>query len=245
MPETPCRKCGSTSWSVEKGLCSTCRRDEWAAKLRAVIAELGPDWTVEEEAERQWLHARLGEMVISFTFGFGRDGKTHCSPAVPRPADTGYAYCLRSYGVIAHNEKGPEAYFDPDRPPAAIARDVLRRVVEPYAAMLPRILEKKLEIETAAANAEGLARRLGKILGMADWAEWNKRSGRGDVWHVHGRGANLPSFEISKNGSVQIKGFYVSGPDAAVHIAEALAAIAAGKRTITLSADTRQTELAL
>lgn len=135
---------------------------------RAIAAELGPDWSVAEFDNDRWMSraelARRDGLAVFMRYDSWKK-RVNVSPSVP--AWDGRARSLWDFGALGYGQKGPGCTFDPKRPAKAVAGDIRRKVVEPYAPMLEIVRAKIAEREADANKAIATWRRISEILGAS------------------------------------------------------------------------------
>ena len=70
----------------------------------------------------------------------------------------------RDWGVLPYDAPNPEATFNPDRDPAAVAREIVRKVLEPCRPLFEAAQQKREETRAALTRAAGVADRVVGVL---------------------------------------------------------------------------------
>lgn len=144
---------------------------DFANFLPAFVAALPGSWSYNaNDCDGPSTHATLTRsdgLAISLTVDSYR-GKFNCYPHVPR-SPTGSYQPLSSFLSYEERKAGLDkidAHCAITRPPATVAKDFARRVIEPYAALFPRIVaqqEERISEQAAFYTAvEQLCRRYGQ-----------------------------------------------------------------------------------
>ena len=164
------------------------------AHANAIAFALGPLWTVEPFDEREDHRATLRRTTDGLCVFLHRNyrGQHKATPMVPHVPSKGYRG-LRDYGVIPYNSDGPEAGYNPNRPPEAIAKAIMARVVKPYEPLLAEV-RKKIEAERQLERE------------VAAFAE---RIGAQKYSHCSGYTKTLGGIhlQITEHGSIHVEGY--------------------------------------
>jgi len=144
--------------------------------LPQIAAALGDDWRAEfHEENPRWGYlvltggARLGDDQVAPGLKLDaaistadRTPRLIVDPAVPR-LDPYVSYDRQDLDKT----RGMRASLDPNRPAAQLARDIRRRVVEPYAEVYPQILERHRQVRAKRSETLATAYELAALLGTA------------------------------------------------------------------------------
>lgn len=168
-------------------------RSQTVARLSADLAGALPgDWTPELRTDWGARLTRRDGLQLWLSLD-GWKGRASCSPSVP--TDNGGCMSLRSWGVIAYDAPAPAAGFALGRDTATVAREIVRKVLEPYEPLWRAILEKKAEREDGRNGAVRLAEDLAGALGDTTWQDRRKYNGRSDITLYLGAG-DEPSGQV-------------------------------------------------
>lgn len=203
MPKKICNTCAREYWDDR---CPRCAVRDWAAKMETIAGELNKldagTWTFRTEPGEYDEYRSVGlaraedGMEIALLRRWANGGKTTAMPRTPpNPVEPG-RNALSYY--LDRNEATPEASFNPDRPPAAIARDIKRRVIDPYAEILPRVRARIADMVAKNDAAELTAKRVAEVM------DGDIRKDRGSDIYVYGNSRMRLSVRISRAGYVEI-----------------------------------------
>jgi hypothetical protein len=134
----------------------------------AIAAQLGTGWSVRARVDdpdvwsRHWSHLD-GPGGAALTLSH-RDGRLHVSADWPRHEGSS-----EDYGPSRYSEEGralrASISADPKREPAALARDISRRVLARYLPELPRAFERRAEDERQKRAQLDTARTVAALVG--------------------------------------------------------------------------------
>lgn len=128
----------------------------------AIMAAMSGDWRATTSNDVHVRIERADGVAVAIHLDTWKR-RIDCSPSVPQ-RNGGYS-SLRDWGVIDYKATGPSASCAADRDPKAIARDFMRKVVEPYAPLFVKIQAQALADQQLAATGEATYRALVAALG--------------------------------------------------------------------------------
>lgn len=158
-----------------------------------IVAKLPGVWSIKSDEDRHSTLTREDGLALYIVTDWRDNARAEVRPSVPR-AEGGYS-SLRDWGCIRYDEKGPEMSFAVTRDPARVAKEIERKVLEPYAPMYQKILATIADRDTRRNNAAALAQSLGRLLHVSTTAqEAALRAGRDAV--IEGRAEFPGRFRI-------------------------------------------------
>ncbi len=180
-------------------------------RLTALAIALGDDWTIEPNQHGHHLNDQLVRNDGLRIDVYQRDGRVSVSPAQvkrPRakPGDTSPTFqMLREF--LPYDERkvfDASATIAAERfhtaPPATLAREITRKVIEPAARAYAIALTAMAEEDTRTAGTEAAADALVRDYKLKPWRERT---------HYHGGDPTMHLGDVMQIGEVAVK-----GPDA-------------------------------
>ena len=129
--------------------------------VETIAAAMPGDWTAI--SHYNWSAYALREDGLEIAFRLDGKDRVEVSPSVPMKDGGGMS--LRSWGVIPYSAAEPSTTFRRDRSPGAIAAQVMRKVVEPYAPLYVDIIHRKAIMADQRTGTAATVVALEKILG--------------------------------------------------------------------------------
>jgi hypothetical protein len=174
---------------------------------RAIITAMGAEWSaVIEPDSKSYARARRADgLEISLRLVTReRTARVQIWPCIPKRHGSSCA-SLKSWGV--HSGDEPKATVALDRGPAVVAREALRRVVEPYAPFLAAIRARdRADTDLAArgkACLDAVAATLGIPVRCEGYDSPAARLDAGNTAQLYLRGSKIPA---EWYGEIQITG---------------------------------------
>jgi len=169
----------------------------WSTVVAAVKLLPG-QWTLASSTDSYARAMRADGLTISFTYD--RSGRRfECKPCVPSLPN--HHCTLVSWGVLPSAMQGPAASFAGNREPAALARELVRKVVEPYEPMYPVIMERRA---ARLASYERNARLAKKIASAFETEVYGDPVTGEDAKIYASAGEGRLEFKVCGSGSVYL-----------------------------------------
>ena len=122
-----------------------------------VAAELGPEWLHDAPGGHRFRGCRIiGPQGASIAFYPGK--RILARPVYPRDGERSMS--AKQWGVVDHAGKDLQFTFDPSRRPAAIARELTRRVITLYMPLYAATLMLRAKRDLARLRMNALEREL-------------------------------------------------------------------------------------
>ncbi len=206
------------------------REQRFTETVQRIVNELdasdgGSHFWIYERPQTHFAVATRQDDGLQVRFGLDawRD-RIRVSPRVPTlPEESGRT--LHSWGVVGYDTTEIQTYIGLDRPAHQAASQIQRKVVEPYAPLLPRILLKRREYLKLREETEQLALYIASKVG-ADIR--SNRIREGGTAYISVPDLTFPTLEIRDGGYVYMQG--AIDPQIARHLAGLLADLQKGEK---------------
>lgn len=172
-------------------------------------------WVLDTETSWRPVATRQGDGVqIAFSLDPWRD-RIEVTPNVPTMPEE-HISSPRHWGVVPHDAPPIHTFVAFGRPAHQAASQIERKVIEPYAPLLPRIEAKRRERWESRNDAQKLAHYIAAKLGTT---VRDDNIHKGGYARVYVPDLDFPGFEIRSSNCVQVNGMVEP------HIARRIAAL--------------------
>lgn len=165
----------------------------------AVLAHVDGNWQVASVDECNIFYAD-GEGGRLYFQRFTREWRVTVTALSPWL--DGYR-CFGDWGVLPYDTEPPRATFAPDRDPHALAREITRKVLEPYKPLLAAVLQRRGEIIAAWAGADALGDEIAQLIGAEPFG--TPERGKPRLFLCDDRPFGQAAFEVQSERSVRIE----------------------------------------
>lgn len=176
------------------------KEDRFHQQVQAVIGVIGEGWHYGDTKTDCYRDAVREPDGMKIGFWFSHDGRVEVTPRAPD--HNGKYQSLRDWGVIPYGQAAPSMTYAIDRDSLRVAKEIHRKIIEPYNPLYAEILEK---LAGWKQRAQDTATLIGKVAAKLPGSKSHEYNETGREFSLFGRHETYGQLRVQPYGRIDVE----------------------------------------